>query len=420
MLRSLFRGLTGLRSSQLSMDVIGNNIANVNTVGYKSSRATFKEMLLQTIRSASSGSASTGGTNAMQVGLGVSVGSIDRNMTQGVPQITNRQTDFSIEGNGFFILSDGSSDYFSRAGNFDVDYQGYLVSPFNGYRVQGVAAISGVIPASGSITDIRIPYDTVVAPQATSQVDLGGNLNGDAPVGTTHATQVDIYDNTGGGTSLTVNFIKTDNDMWDVSLDVATGTDPVGFEIIRFNNATGLISGTSSFSFSWTPLGSATPLALTLDIGAAGMTDGVTQFGVPDSDGKPAESTATVTGRDGFTSGTLKRFLVDETGVFTGVFSNGEQRSIAQMYMANFNNPGGLLNLGSGLFTETPNSGTAGVAAAGVGSNGKILQGTLEMSNVDLAEEFTSMIITQRAFQANARVISTSEELLTELLNLKR
>ena len=421
MLRSLFTGLTGLRSSQLSMDVIGNNIANVNTVGYKSSRATFKEMLLQTIRSASSGSGGTGGTNAMQVGLGVSVGSIDRNMTQGVPQITNRQTDFSIEGNGFFILSDGRGNYFSRAGNYDVDYQGYLVSPFNGYRVQGVAAVNGVIPASGSITDIRIPYDTVVAPQATALIDLGGNLNGDALVGTTHSTQVDIYNNTGGTTSLTVNFIKTDNDMWDVSLDVASGTSPVGFETVRFNNATGLLSGTSSFSFSWTPLGSATPLALTLDLGTAGMTNGITQFGDPGaSSNGVADSTAKVTGRDGFTSGTLKRFLVDETGVFTGVFSNGEQRAIAQLYLANFNNPGGLLNLGSGLFTETPNSGTAGVAAAGSGSNGKILQGTLEMSNVDLAEEFTSMIITQRAFQANARVISTSEELLTELLNLKR
>jgi flagellar hook protein FlgE len=116
----------------------------------------------------------------------------------------------------------------------------------------------------------------------------------------------------------------------------------------------------------------------------------------------------------------LKRFLVDEDGVFTGVYSNGEQQAIAQLYLANFNNPGGLYDLGGGLFMESPNSGPAGLAAANAGSNGKIVQGTLEMSNVDLAEEFTNMIITQRAFQANARVISTSEDLLTELLNLKR
>jgi flagellar hook protein FlgE len=127
-----------------------------------------------------------------------------------------------------------------------------------------------------------------------------------------------------------------------------------------------------------------------------------------------------VTSRDGYTSGTLRQFIVDESGVFTGLYSNGEQQAIAQLYLANFNNPGGLYDMGGGLFIESPNSGPAGIAAANAGANGKIVQGTLEMSNVDLAEEFTNMVITQRAFQANARVISTSEELLTELLNLKR
>ncbi len=412
MLRSLFTGLTGLRSSQLGMDVIGNNIANVNTVGYKSSRATFKEMLLQTIRSASSGGTGVGGVNAMQVGLGVAVGSIDRNLLQGVPMVTNRQTDFCIEGNGWFILSDGSSNYYSRAGNFDVDYNGYLVSPFNGYRVQGVAAVNGQIPANGNISDIQIPYDSVMAPVASSQLDFGGNLDGRAAVGDTYSTQVDIYDSRGGSTTLTVTFLKTDNNMWDVSLDVATGTDPVGFETLRFNGDTGLMSGTSEFNFTWTPFGASSPLTLTLDFGTDGSVDGLTQF---NKDASP-----TVTSRNGYTSGSLKRFLVDESGVFTGIFSNGEQQAIAQLYLANFNNPAGLFNLGGGLFIESPNSGPAGIAAANAGSNGKIVQGTLEMSNVDLAEEFTNMIITQRAFQANARVISTSEELLTELLNLKR
>jgi flagellar hook protein FlgE len=412
MLRSLFTGLTGLRSSQLGMDVIGNNIANVNTVGYKSSRATFREMLLQTIRSASSGGDNVGGVNAMQVGLGVSIGSIDRNLLQGTPMVTNRETDLCIEGNGWFILSDGSSDYYSRAGNFDVDYNGYLVSPFNGYRVQGMSAVNGVIPQSGSIGDIQIPYDSVMAPVATTEVDLGGNLNFGLAVGDTCTTEIDIYDDRGGNTALTITFLKTDTNMWDVSLDVATGTDPVGFSTLRFNPDTGLLSGTSEFTFSWTPLGATTPISLLLDFGEDGSVDGLTQFN--------KETAVTPTRRNGYTSGTLQRYLVDEDGVFTGVFSNGEHQQIAQLYLANFNNPGGLYDLGSGLFIESPNSGPPGIAAANAGSNGKIVQGTLEMSNVDLAEEFTNMVITQRAYQANARVISTSEDLLTELLNLKR
>jgi flagellar hook protein FlgE len=412
MLRSLFTGLTGLRSSQLGMDVIGNNIANVNTVGFKSSRATFKEMLLQTIRSASSGGDNVGGLDPMQVGLGVALGSIDRNMNQGVPMVTNRDTDLSIEGDGWFILSDGTGSYYTRAGNFTIDYTGYIVSPFSGYRLQGLSAVNGAIPSTGSISDIRIPYDSTLAPSATTEISFGGNLDSGAGVGDTYSTQVDIYDNAGGSTTLTITFLKTDSNMWDVSLDVATGTDPVGFQTLRFDGDTGLMSGTSTFTFSWTPLGASTAITLSLDCGSDGSVDGLTQFN--------KDASATVTSRDGYTSGVLKQFLVNEDGIFTGVYSNGEQQAIAQLYLANFNNPGGLYDMGGGLFIESPNSGPAGVAAANVGSNGKIVQGSLEMSNVDLAEEFTNMIITQRAYQANARVISTSEQLLDELLNLKR
>jgi len=412
MLRSLFTGLTGLRSSQLGMDVIGNNIANVNTVGYKGSRAAFKELLLQTLRAASAGTSEVGGVNPMQMGLGVTLGSIDRNMTQGVPQVTNRQTDFGIEGNGWFILSDGSSRYYTRAGNFDVDNNGYLVSPFSGYRVQGVSAVAGSIPSSAAIGDIQIPYDTVMTPDATANLELSGNLDAGASVGDTYATEVDIFDDKGGSTTLTITFLKTDSDMWDVSLDVATGTDPTGFETLRFNADTGLISGTSSFGFQWTPYGATTALSLTLDFGTAGQADGVTQFN--------KDASATVASRDGYTSGALTRFLVDDEGLFTGIFSNGEQQAIAQIYLANFNNPAGLYDLGGSLFIESPNSGAPGIGAPNAGSNGKVVQGTLEISNVDLAEEFTNMIVTQRAFQANARVISTSEELLAELMNLKR
>jgi len=412
MLRSLYAGLSGLRSSQLGMDVIGNNIANVNTVGFKGSRATFKEMFLETLRSASAGTSTLGGTNAMQIGLGVALGSIDRSMLQGAPQVTNRQTDLCIEGNGLFILSDGSDRYYSRAGNFDIDANGYLVSPFNGYHVQGMMAVNGAIPSSGSITNIRIPFDTVIPSQATAQLELGGNLDAGATVGDTYSTDIDIYDDRGGSTTLTIDFLKTDANMWDLSLDVAAGTDPVGFETLRFNADTGLLSGTSSFSFDWTPQGATTPLSLALDFGTAGQADGVTQF--------DQDASLTVTDRDGYATGTLKSYLVDQDGVFTGVFTNGEQQTIAQLYLANFNNPGGLMDLGGGLFDESPNSGPASIAAANAGSNGAIMQGTLEMSNVDLAEEFTNMIITQRAYQANARVISTSEDLLTELMNLKR
>ncbi len=413
MLRSLYSGLSGLRASQLALDIIGNNVANVNTVGYKSSRAMFKEVMQQTIRSATAASTSgPGGLNPMQVGLGTNIGSIDSNLNQGFIQVTNRETDFAIEGSGYFILSDGANRYYTRAGNFDIDRDGGLVYAANGYRVQGVMAVDGGIPSSGALTDLTLPFDTVSPPAATTSITYAGNLDRTADEA---KAEINIYDAAGNSTNLSLTFTNNFDNTWDMSLSVNDGS--VAFAAgatttVTFDPDTGLLVSPETTDIVFTPTG-ASALTMTLNLGTAGGSDGLTEFG---SKANSVRSTA----RDGYTGGELRSFIVDESGIFTGIFSNGQQETIGQIYIGAFNNPAGLIDRGGNMFIESPNSGPVAVGPPGVGPNGQMNQGALEMSNVDLAEEFTNLITTQRGYQANARVITTSQEILAELLNLMR
>ncbi len=413
MLRSLYSGLSGLRASQLALDIIGNNVANVNTVGYKSSRAMFKEVMQQTIRSATAASTSgPGGLNPMQVGLGTNIGSIDSNLNQGFIQVTNRETDFAIEGSGYFILSDGANRYYTRAGNFDIDRDGGLVYAANGYRVQGVMAVDGEIPSSGALTDLTLPFDTVSPPAATTSITYAGNLDRTADEA---KAEINIYDAAGNSTNLSLTFTNNFDNTWDMSLSVNDGS--VAFAAgatttVTFDPDTGLLVSPETTDIVFTPTG-ASALTMTLNLGTAGGSDGLTEFG---SKANSVRSTA----RDGYTGGELRSFIVDESGIFTGIFSNGQQETIGQIYIGAFNNPAGLIDRGGNMFIESPNSGPVAVGPPGVGPNGQMNQGALEMSNVDLAEEFTNLITTQRGYQANARVITTSQEILAELLNLMR
>jgi flagellar hook protein FlgE len=401
--------VSGLRNHQVRMDAIGNNIANVNTVGFKAGRVTFEEVFSQVIRGASSPTDDRGGTNPQQIGLGVSVASIDTLFTQGNLQISGKMTDLSIQGNGFFVLRDAGQFVYTRAGAFDIDGDGYLINPSSGSRVMGWTADNGILPLrdASSLGPIRVALGQSIPAQATTSLAYSGNLDAGAGVGDQHVTSIDVFDSLGTKHTLVMTFEKTADNEWSWTADVqglvlggATGT-------LTFD-ANGDLTGTTGGPITFDPGTGAEPLSITPEF------DAVTQYV------STSGSTCTTTGRDGYAMGALESFTIDAMGTITGVFSNGVTLPLAQVAIASFANPAGLINLGSSMYAESNNSGVRQLGQAGNGGRGQIAPGALEMSNVDLSQEFTNMIITQRGFQANSRIITTSDEMLQELVNLKR
>jgi flagellar hook protein FlgE len=681
MLRALFAGVSGLRNHQTRLDVIGNNIANVNTVAFKASRVTFEEAYAQLLRGASRPSGTQGGVNPVQIGLGMNVGSVDQNFAQGNLEATGFATDLAIQGDAFFISSDGDSRFYTRAGNFQLDANGRLVVPTNGYAVQGVMAdTNGVLPTGTALEDLVLPLGQKSPARATREVTLQGNLDSRAePLGTILRTANRVYaieqsaSNGGAGSDVnglfanglannqvlgmsanrttvtitdgtstqTYTYVANDTGVGDrafnslndligevnndfatmtaamddasgeivftaggapvtlsitssnstlqaaatsrtdefshvalasdlltnlrnsqgASLGVGAGdtilidgdvggaaapqgsvavnaastyqdlltnidasfgiTNTAGSEVdasngalqitgdggtayalsglnIRvqgggsptfdgvFNAAPGnyvevqeasdvehsvairvfdslgnehtlslqlikdptsanrwtwtaavedpaiITSGDSGFvtftddgrletfvfnggvaSFQFDPNNGATaPMDVQVDAGLAGDLNGLSQFASP--------SNAVASGQDGFAMGNLQEFTIDELGVVTGFFTNGESQTLARIAVAGFANPTGLLRRGDNMYEESGNSGEPVVGFVGTTNQSQLTPGAIESSNVDLSHEFTDMIIAQRGFQANARVITTADEMLTELVNLKR
>jgi flagellar hook protein FlgE len=414
MLRSMFSAISGLRAHQTKMDVTGNNIANVNTVGFKGSQTVFQDTLSQVIRAGGAPAQDRGGNNPAQVGLGVKVAAITTNWTQGATQSTGRSTDFMIEGDGFFVTRAGTEQLFTRAGSFDFDGQGKLVTP-DGSVLQGwMANAAGVINANGPITDLSVPYGQVVAPTATTAGELAGNLAADATATppTVAQSAITMYDDLGVAQEISYTWTKTATaNQW--TLDIAHSSNatppvvtPLSSTTVDFNPDGTLLSA-PTLTVPLGPLGSTSWTgSLTVDIGQ------VTQFG--------GSSTVEATDQDGFALGSLQSFTLGNDGTITGVYSNGLRQPLGQLAVASFNNPSGLEKAGSSAFRVGDNSGAAMVGLAGVAGRGVLNSGALEMSNVDLAEEFTGLIVAQRGFQANSRVITSSDEILQDLVNLKR
>lgn len=406
-MRSLFSGVSGLKNHQTRMDVIGNNIANVNTVAFKASRVTFEDILSQTIEGARSPqTGGAGGVNPKQVGLGVRIGSIDTLFTQGGLQTTDNPTDFAIQGDGFFIVSDGSQVYYTRDGSFKLSADGSLVNS-GGLRVQGwLADANGVIDTTKALEDIYIPLGTQMKARATSNITFEGNLDAAAEVDATWTTSSQVYDSLGNVHTLTITFTKAGNNTWDWEATLDGGTTIGGSGTVTFD-ASGLVAsgGSGSATFDLSTIG-ADPLNLTIDFSK------LTQFG-----GNPS---AYISFQDGYAAGSLDMVTTDSNGVITGIFTNGQSKPLAQIALATFPNPQGLLKQGGNLYQISNNSGLPSIGPANSGGRGSIAVGALEMSNVDLAQEFTNMIVTQRGFQANSRVITTSDEMLQDLINIKR
>ncbi len=462
MMRSMYSGVAGLKNHQTRMDVIGNNIANVNTVGFKKSRVVFKDSLYQSIRGASSPTSSRGGINPMAVGLGMTMSSIDQIHNPAPTTITNKTTDMAIDGSGYFVLSDGGSNYYTRAGAFDFDKLGSLVSTANGFCVQGwMADANGNIDATGAAGNINMAGFSTTPPKATELMEFSGNLDstleipqisganidptaGDQHPGTANSliTSKEVYDSLGNKITVYFRFFKSGveagppavND-WacDISMNPdfenAVGYDPLAnFEAVDVSagaSPTGDLNFIRAYNIEFDEQGNIadadkSQIAISIDRASAGADDLLIKVDFTELTQYNTTSTAQAAYQDGYSMGNLSTYSIGIDGTIQGVYDNGQVMNIARVGLANFQNPAGLIQAGSNLFQESNNSGDCVIGAPGDAGMGAIIPGSLEMSNVDLSEEFTDMIVTQRGFQANSRLITTSDEMLQELVNLKR
>ncbi|KHO62544.1 flagellar hook protein FlgE [Thermoanaerobacter sp. YS13] len=413
MLRSMYSAVSGLKAHQARMDVIGNNIANVNTVGYKASRMTFKEIFSQTIKGASAPQGNGGGTNPQQIGLGVAIASIDTLFTRGGAQRTDNPTDLSIDGNGFFIVSNGGANLYTRAGNFSFDSQGDLVTP-DGYKVLGWMSTDGktVNTDTGNLVPISLKNWSSINPATTTQLEIGGNLNASTAINGTISYNILVYDSQGGSHIATLTFTRTDASTWnwsvsssDPAISSVTGSGTLTFgadgKIAPNTTATGTLTFNMNTTVTNASIG---PVSLDLSR--------ITMFST--------ETDLRELSKNGNEAGSLESINIDKYGVVSGIYSNGRRQIIGQIAIADFQNPMGLEKIGNTMFINTVNSGDPMIGTAGTATRGAINPGTLEMSNVDLANEFADMIVTERGFQANAKVITTSDEILQDLVNMKR
>jgi flagellar hook protein FlgE len=392
MLRSLFSGISGLRAHQQMMDVTGNNIANVNTAGFKASQALFEDALSQLLQGAGAPQGGNGGSNPAQVGLGVRLSGIETNFGQGAAQVTGRTTDLMINGDGFFVVRHNGEQLYTRAGSFSFDANGGLVDQ-HGSSVQGWTAVNGVVNVNGTPGDVQLPIGTLLQPVVTTAVTVGGNL----PANTTNTTPVvasiSTYDVQGNPLTFSVSFAKTSATTWTATASDGTSTGTP--ELITFA-ADGSTPTPTSITFN----------GVTVDL------SGVTNYA--------GASTVAALNQNGSAMGSLQAFSISPDGTLVGVFSNGLKQPLAQVALAAFNNPPGLEKVGNSDYRATVNSGAPQLGAASSGGRGTLQSSALEMSNVDLAQEFTNLVIAQRGFQANSKVITTSDELLQDLVNLKR
>jgi flagellar hook protein FlgE len=418
----MFAGVSGLRSHQAFMDVVGNNIANVNTTGYKTSSVLFQDLLSQSLRGGGAPIDGTqGGTNPAQVGLGVRVGGVTLNMAQGASQLTGRSTDFAIQGDGFFVVDQGGTRAFTRAGSFSLDGLGQLVTADGGFVLGWQADATGTVNTNATVGFLKIPVGQTVAPVTTTQIDIGGNLPADVATGTTINASINVYNSLGTAISLRAEFTKianvSPNVNWEVRVYDPAGNVVAGPTAVTFDATGALTTGNvtvtqaqlntiAGTSGTWDAGG------IVLDFGAATDPDRLT--------GAAKLNSVAALAQDGSAIGSLVGFSVSQEGLITGVFSNGRNQALGQIALAAFANPAGLEKAGGSLYRSSVNSGEPQIGVAGQGGRGTLAGGTLEMSNVDLAAEFTNLIVAQRGFQANSRVITSADEILQDLVNLKR
>lgn len=428
-MKALNTAASGIRSHGEALSIVGDNIANVNTVGFKRSRANFSDMLGRSI---------AGGSAMPQPGAGSKVGSIQQMWEQGALLSTGAPTDLALNGGGFFMVNGNvagvEGNHYTRAGQFFLDDEGYLTNP-EGLRLQGYPAdATGAV--GGTVGDLSVEGDTLAA-NPTASIDVAANLDADAavpaawdptdPSGTSNfSTNVTVYDSLGASHELTVYYRKSGANTWEWhamadGAEVTGGTPGTPFEgasgTLTFTTDGKLDTETTSAS-SWDFVDATAAQAITFDFGDSLTTDSGTGLG--GSTQYAAPSSVTGLSQDGYGAGEVAGVSIGQDGTIMGVFTNGQRRTLGQVAVADFASVDGLERSGQGLWTETQASGEALVGAAGTGGRGAVVAGALEGSNVDLAREFVDLIAYQRGFSANSRIVTTADEMYSELVNLKR
>ena len=417
---SFAASLSGLNANQQKLSVIGNNLANINTIAFKASTVSFADLVSQSVGGPSE--------NPMQVGLGVSTGSISPNFTQGAIENTGVATNVSIQGSGFFLVGDAANRAYTRAGDFSFDANGQLVTP-DGQPVQGYMTVdptTGLITTTGQPTNIVVPHAVLRPPTATTLFSMTSNLDAGAAVGATFASSIPMYDALGDSHVATVTFTKTAADTWSYAMtvpgeDVSGGTagtpSQIGTGTLTFDG-TGVLTQVNGAAVA-----NVTVASPTWANGAA-----ATNFtwNMLDANGKPtvtafaSPNATSSTTQNGAPAGSISSIQINSDGQLVASFGSGQSVTVAQLALANFNNPQGLIKLGNNLFGESEASGIPNVGTAGTGGRGSLIGSALEDSNVDIANEFTQMILAQRGYEANSKSITVNDELLQDTLNLLR
>lgn len=427
---SFAAGLSGLAANSAYLSTIGNNLANINTIGFKASTVTFMDLVSQT----------RGGTSAnpIQVGLGVTTGSISPVFTQGAIENTGVSTNAAIQGNGFFVVADPNSDgnAYTRAGNFGLDQDGALITS-DGWSVQGWTAVNadGTINTTGTPGDIVIPPGVLQDPTVTGQFSTVTNLDAGATAGDTFATSVQLYDSLGEAHVATITYTKAAGAgdwTWVATVpgaEITGGTAGTPFPIANGAAEFDANGALDNFTIVAGGAGGGNPPAdvvITTPTWTNGAAASVLTWDVVDADGvSPLTGFGSPSGtssvfQNGAPAGAIDSITMQGDGSIMATFGGGQSVIIGQLALASFNNPNGLVKLGSNRYGQSQAAGVANVGVAGTGGRGSLIGSALEQSNVDIAQEFTRMILAQRGYQANAKTITTVDEVLLETLQLKR
>jgi flagellar hook protein FlgE len=413
-LTSFYTALTGLNNNSMAINVIGDNLANMNTVGFKSSKANFSELL-----AGIQGTSETG--NPISVGLGSTLSGISRMTSQGTVVSTGNSTDAAINQNGFFVVSTDGGMGFTRSGKFEWDQDGGLVHA-DGFQILGYMAVDGQVNSSGALEPIEIQKGQLIPANATTNLEILANLDAGTPVGDTYATTVQVYDSLGQAHAVTVEFTNTAalNWSWEATIPAIDTGGAAGDPPVVIGN------GNLTFDSDANLIAPAVNPTLNVNGLANGASDMAVTFGIYDADGNGLltnfgrESGVSTTTQDGNGASVLVDITIDSSGVIVGKSDTGQSVTLAQLALADFPNIQGLQKYKGSTFIAFPSSGEPSIGAAGTGGRGTISGASLEQSNVDMAQEFVNLIAAQRAYQANTRIITTTDELYQESINIKR
>lgn len=405
---SFFTALSGLSADTTALDVVGNNLANMNTQGFKSSDVTFEDAMNQA-------------TASLQIGSGVATTNTNTNFTQGNIESTGQPLDLAIQGNGFFVVQDPSSNQteYTRDGNFSLNAQGQLVTE-TGDLVQGWMAVNGAVNPSGATTGITVPLLQPLPPAATQNMSITANLDASAAVGDTFTAPVQVYDSLGNPITLSVEFTNTGPGAWNYSVNMPS-SDLTG----ATGTTTALTTGAIAFGSNGqlTSPAAGAPVAIT---NADPLADGAATLNInwnlydansnPDLTGYAQASAASGTTQDGSSAATVTDVSMQNGGILTATYSNGSQQVLAQVALANVSNPSSMIGTNNNNYLLGPQTMTPTVGAASTGGRGNLIGESLEQSNVDMATEFTNLIVYQNGYEANSKVLSTIDQMDQALL----